>query len=139
VPRRYGLSREDAADITQLTFTILVQSMDTLPEDSRLGAWLVTVARRHTWRLLNRKRREGEAEEHSSSSEGPELLSNSGTEDLEHWELTEWLNYGLSVVDKHVGISCPPSTWSPSNQLTQRSPHAWAWPSVVWDPAGFVA
>jgi RNA polymerase sigma factor (sigma-70 family) len=100
VPRRYGLSREDAADITQLTFTILVQSMDTLPEDSRLGAWLVTVARRHTWRLLNRKRREVEAEEHSSSSEGPELLSNSGTKDLEHWELTECLNHGLSVVDK---------------------------------------
>ena len=100
MPRRYGLSREDAADITQLTFTILVQSMDTLPEDSRLGAWLVTVARRHTWRLLNRKRREGEAEEHGRSSEAPELLSNSGTEDLEHWELTEWLNHGLSVVDK---------------------------------------
>jgi RNA polymerase sigma factor (sigma-70 family) len=100
VPRRYGLSREDAADITQLTFTILVQSMDTLPEDSRLGAWLVTVARRHTWRLLNRKRREEEAEEHGRSSEAPELLSNSGTEDLEHWELTEWLNHGLSVVDK---------------------------------------
>jgi RNA polymerase sigma factor (sigma-70 family) len=100
VPRRYGLSREDAADITQLTFTILVQSMDTLPEDSRLGAWLVTVARRHTWRLLNRKRREEEAEEHGRSSEGPGLLSNSGTEDLEHWELTEWLNHGLSVVDK---------------------------------------
>jgi RNA polymerase sigma factor (sigma-70 family) len=100
VPRRYGLSREDAADITQLTFTILVQSMDTLPEDSRLGAWLVTVARRHTWRLLNRKRREEEAEEHGRSGEAPELLSNSGTEDLEHWELTEWLNHGLSVVDK---------------------------------------
>jgi RNA polymerase sigma factor (sigma-70 family) len=100
VPRRYGLSREDAADITQLTFTILVQSMDTLPEDSRLGAWLVTVARRHTWRLLNRKRREEEAEDHGRSSEAPELLSNSGTEDLEHWELTEWLNHGLSVVDK---------------------------------------
>src|SRR3712207_9005599 len=46
VPRRYGLSREDAADITQLTFTILFQSMDTLPEESTLGAWLTTVARR---------------------------------------------------------------------------------------------
>ena len=68
VPRRYGLSREDAADITQLTFTILFQSMDTLSEDSTLGAWLTTVARRHTWRRLDRKRRE-EAGWYGSSSE----------------------------------------------------------------------
>jgi len=100
VPRRYGLSREDAADITQLTFTILVQSMDTLPENSSLGAWLASVARRHTWGLLKRKRRE-EADEHGSSSEVPTtLLSTGGTEDLEHWELAEWLNHGLSLVSK---------------------------------------
>jgi RNA polymerase sigma factor (sigma-70 family) len=99
VPRRYGLSREDAADITQLTFTILVQSIDTLPEDSSLGAWLATVARRHTWRMLERKRRE-EAGESGSSSKDPALLSTSGTEDLEHWELAEWLNHGLSLVSK---------------------------------------
>ena len=99
VPRRYGLSREDAAHITQLTFTILVQSMGALPEDSSLGAWLASVARRHTWRLLERKRRE-EAGEHGSSSQGATLLSSSSTEDLEHWELTEWLNHGLSLVSK---------------------------------------
>jgi RNA polymerase sigma factor (sigma-70 family) len=99
VPRRYGLSREDAADITQFTFTILVQSMDMLPEDSNLGAWLASVARRHTWRLLNRKRRE-EAGEHGSSSQDVPLLSSSISEDLEHWELREWLNHGLSFVNK---------------------------------------
>jgi RNA polymerase sigma factor (sigma-70 family) len=98
VPRRYGLSREDAADITQLTFTILFQSMDTLSEDSTLGAWLTTVARRHTWRRLDRKRRE-EAGWYASSSE--KLLSaDTGTEDIERWELTEWLDYGLSLVGK---------------------------------------
>src|SRR5215211_8126106 len=99
VPRRYVLSREDAADISQLTFTMLVQSMDALPEDSSLGAWLVTVARRHTWRLLNRKRRE-EAGDHGSLSQDTTRLSNGGTEDLEHWELTEWLNHGLATVSK---------------------------------------
>jgi len=99
VPRRYGLSPEDAADITQLTFTILVQSMGTLPEDSNLGAWLASVARRHTWRLLNRRRRE-EAGEYGTSSEGATLLSSTSTEDLEHWELAEWLNHGLSLLGK---------------------------------------
>jgi len=98
VPRRYGLSREDAADITQLTFTILFQRMDTLSEDSTLGAWLTTVARRHTWRRLDRKRRE-EAGWYASSSEKI-LSADTGTEDIERWELTEWLDYGLSLVGK---------------------------------------
>src|ERR687892_616455 len=54
----YGLTTEDAADITQITFTILLQSLDTLPDELRLSGWLTTVARRHTWRLLARNRRE---------------------------------------------------------------------------------
>ena len=99
VPRRYGLSREDAADITQLTFTILLQSMDTLSEDSTLGAWLTTVARRHTWRLLDRKRRE-EAGWYGSSSESISMLANTDTDDVKRWELTEWLDHGLSLVSK---------------------------------------
>jgi RNA polymerase sigma factor (sigma-70 family) len=99
VPRKYGLSSEDAADITQLTFTILVQSIDELPEDSRLGAWLTTVARRHTWRLLDRKRRE-EAGGYGSSNESTSMLANTGTDDVERWELTEWLDHGLSLVGK---------------------------------------
>jgi len=99
VPRRYGLSREDSADITQLTFTILFQSIDTLSEDSTLGAWLTTVARRHTWRRLERKRRE-EAGWYRSSSENTLMLTNTGTEEIERWELTEWLDHGLSLVGK---------------------------------------
>jgi RNA polymerase sigma factor (sigma-70 family) len=97
IPRRYGLSREDADDITQLTFTILIQSIGKLPDDSNLGAWLATVARRHTWRLFNRSRREG-ASEYTDSSEATPLLPNSATEDMAQWELTEWLHHGLSLV-----------------------------------------
>jgi RNA polymerase sigma factor (sigma-70 family) len=99
VPRRYGLSREDAADITRLTFTILFQSIGSLSEDSTLGAWLTTVARRHTWRRLDRKRRE-EAGWYGSSSEKISMLADTATEDIERWELTEWLDYGLSLVGK---------------------------------------
>ncbi len=97
VPRRYGLSSEDAADITQLTFTILVQSMDTLPEDSSLGAWLTTVARRHTWRLLERKRRQG-VEKHGDPEESAPAAASADTNDQEHWELTEWLDHGLMMI-----------------------------------------
>ncbi len=100
VPRKYGLSADDAADITQLTFTILIQSIDELPEDSKLGGWLATVARRHTWRLLERNRRQGIGKhavlDENAASEGGDA------EALENWELGEWLNHGLSL----IGPSC---------------------------------
>jgi RNA polymerase sigma factor (sigma-70 family) len=99
VPRRYGLSSEDAADITQLTFTILVQSIDDLPEDSTLGAWLTTVARRHTWRLLQRNRREGIKKQTDPEESGK--IAGVDTDNIEHWELTEWLDHGLSLVGEH--------------------------------------
>jgi RNA polymerase sigma factor (sigma-70 family) len=98
VPRKYGLSTDDAADITQFTFTILVQSINKLPEDSKLGAWLTTVARRHTWRLLERNRRQGIGK-HAMLDEN---TAGSDTETIENWELGEWLNRGLSM----IGRSC---------------------------------
>lgn len=95
IPRSYGLSREDAADITQLTFTILVQSLDTLTEDSNLGAWLATVARRHTWRLMERGRRESTGRE-EDLAESATLFG--GEKPTERWELMDWLQQGLSKV-----------------------------------------
>jgi RNA polymerase sigma factor (sigma-70 family) len=97
VPRKYGLSPADAADITQLTFTILVQSIDAMPEDSTLGAWLTTVARRHTWRLLQRTRREN-ANKSKVQNESASALVSGDTENLEHWELTDWLDHGLLLI-----------------------------------------
>jgi RNA polymerase sigma factor (sigma-70 family) len=98
VPRKYGLSTDDAADVTQFTFTILVQSIDKLPEDSKLGGWLTTVARRHTWRLLERNRRQGIGK-HAVLDEN---TTGGDTETMENWELGEWLNHGLEM----IGRSC---------------------------------
>jgi RNA polymerase sigma factor (sigma-70 family) len=98
IPLNYGLSREDAADLTQLTFTILIQSIHSLDDDSRLGSWLATVARRHTWRLLERKRREGTGVERDLA-ENVTLLGKDD-ESIEHWELLEWLNQGLSLISE---------------------------------------
>jgi len=58
IPRAYGLGTADVDEIAQITFSILVQSLDRLRPDSRLAPWLSTVARRHTWRLLEARRRE---------------------------------------------------------------------------------
>jgi RNA polymerase sigma factor (sigma-70 family) len=98
IPLRYGLSRDDAADVAQITFTILIQSLDNLAEDSRLGPWLVTVARRHTWRLLERNRRESASEhlEVADVAESAVLLGKSDADSIEHWELSQWLDMALS-------------------------------------------
>ena len=98
IPLRYGLSRDDAADIAQITFTILIQSLDGLSEDSHLGPWLVTVARRHTWRLLERNRRESASERRESAdvAESAVLLGKSDADSIEHWELSQWLETALS-------------------------------------------
>lgn len=93
----YGLPVDDAADVTQITFTILLQNLDSLPDGIRLAPWLATVARRHTWRLLARNRREAVSPEEDLA--GNETLG--GTVDYsERWELAEWLHYGLSTLDE---------------------------------------
>jgi RNA polymerase sigma factor (sigma-70 family) len=93
----YGLTTDDAADVTQITFTILLQSLSTLPDESHLASWLATVARRHTWRLLARNHREPVQPDEDLA--GNESLG--GVIDhREHWELAEWLNYGLDTLDE---------------------------------------
>ena len=93
----YGLTTDDAADVTQITFTILLQTLNAMPDEVRLSSWLATVARRHTWRLLARNRRE-------SINPDEDLAGNEAlggiVDDQERWELTEWLNHGLSLLDE---------------------------------------
>jgi len=93
----YGLTTDDAADVTQITFTILLQNLNTLPDEMRLSAWLATVARRHTWRLLARNRRE--AVNPDEDLAGNETLGGI-VDNRERWELAEWLNHGLSLLDE---------------------------------------
>lgn len=58
VPRRAGLSEDQAADVFQFTFTRLYQTVDRLDQPERVQAWLVTTARRETLRLLSERQRE---------------------------------------------------------------------------------
>ena len=58
VALRNGLTREDAAEVTQLTFVALLDTIDRLRDEERLSYWLMTVARRQAWRLNRRHERE---------------------------------------------------------------------------------
>ncbi len=98
IPLHYGVSRDDAADVAQLTFTILMQSLDSLREDSHLGAWLTTVARRHTWRLFRRANREITGED-DDFTETASAVGKTDGDAIDRWEMTEWLDQGLSQLN----------------------------------------
>ena len=53
IPLRAGLDEDLAADIFQDVFTTLFQKLNDIEEPERIQAWLVTTARRKTWRLIS--------------------------------------------------------------------------------------
>ena len=59
IPRRAGLEDDDAADVFQEVFATLLQKLDQIEDPDRLHAWIVTTARRKTWRMLSHARRSG--------------------------------------------------------------------------------
>ena len=99
IARNTGLSPEDAADITQLTFGYLLQSLDGMTDEGNLRAWLATVAKRHSRRLLVRQLR------YQTSDIDDEIISEllpgqAQADGIERWELAEWLRSGLERIDE---------------------------------------
>lgn len=58
VALRNGVTREEAADITQMTFIALLESIAKLREEQRVASWLMSVSRRLAWRQRRRNERE---------------------------------------------------------------------------------
>ena len=56
IPRRAGLNQDQASDVFQDVFVTLLEKIDDINEPDRLHAWLVTAARRKTWRLVAKER-----------------------------------------------------------------------------------
>jgi RNA polymerase sigma factor (sigma-70 family) len=52
VPRRAGLSEEQAADVFQEVFLTLFQKMDEIEQPEKLRSWLVTTAKFKTWNIV---------------------------------------------------------------------------------------
>ena len=55
IPRRAGLDADQAADVFQEVFTTLFKKLDHIEDPTRLHAWLVTTARRKTWRAISKQ------------------------------------------------------------------------------------
>ena len=57
IPRRAGLDGDLASEIFQEVFTTLFEKIDEIDNPEKLKAWMVTTARRKTWRLIKRENR----------------------------------------------------------------------------------
>jgi RNA polymerase sigma factor (sigma-70 family) len=91
IPLSFGLTRDDAAEVTQATFAELVRSLDSLREPDRVQAWLGTVARRQTFRIIEHRRRLRE-----TAAEHLDVLSD---ETIEHRLAdVEWVTQGLARI-----------------------------------------
>lgn len=56
IARRAGLDEDQATDIFQRVFTILLERIDTIEQPAQIGAWFVATTRRESWRLRRRER-----------------------------------------------------------------------------------
>ena len=57
IPRRAGLDEDLAAEVFQRVFARLVQKIDTIEQPHRFSAWLTTLTRRETWRVIQQETR----------------------------------------------------------------------------------
>jgi RNA polymerase sigma factor (sigma-70 family) len=58
IPRRIGLDEDQTAEVFQRTFVKLLENLDRIEKPERIQAWLVTTAKRETWRMIRQGRSE---------------------------------------------------------------------------------
>lgn len=71
VARAHGLSEADAADVCQTTWLRLVEHIDGLRHPESVGSWLITAARRESYRVLRQLDREVPTEEVDEDEDRP--------------------------------------------------------------------
>ncbi len=75
IPRRAGLDDDQAADVFQEVFATLFQKLHDIEQPERLHSWLVTTARRKTWRVISKARASRYTVSDDESDSGEDLSS----------------------------------------------------------------
>lgn len=109
VPIRHGLSSAEAEDVGQEVFLALAQHLHQLDDPERLPGWLVTTARRLSWRAVQRRRQEqplaqADLADETEELTHPPLVSQlpSMAELLAGWSRQEALTNGMA----HLSQRC---------------------------------
>ncbi|MCX6522431.1 MAG: RNA polymerase sigma factor [Actinobacteria bacterium] len=110
IPLNLGLSPDDAADVTQASFAALLRAVDTIETPGRISAWLSTVAKRESIRIIERRARERSLGERTQgdvfSGDSGTGAIDSGTADVAADDDrvhqlaadVEWVHQGLQLV-----------------------------------------
>lgn len=70
IPRRAGLSEEQAADVFQIVFSRAYEHLNSISQPERIQAWLVTTAKRETLAILRQSQRTVSISIHDDDEEG---------------------------------------------------------------------
>lgn len=99
IPRRAGLDEFSSSDVFQNVFAGLVSRLDSIEQPERLKAWLVTAAKRETWRLISQRKTSGVSyDSHDGESrEIPEIEDRSPLPDEELLSLETQHNIRTAV------------------------------------------
>lgn len=102
IPIRGGLQSDAATEVFQGVFAKLVEKLDDIEEPSRIGAWLVTTARRETWRLARRARAERLSTEAATEDEVGEVPDGDilPEEQLLRMETQHLVRTGMAALDE---------------------------------------
>jgi RNA polymerase sigma factor (sigma-70 family) len=107
IPRRAGLSEDQAAEIFQDVFTTLFEKLNDIEEPDRLQAWLVTTTRRRTLRTISRmpaRLRSDSDDEETSSAESMRDESPLPDEQLLILEEQHRIRMAVSQLDERCQI-----------------------------------
>jgi RNA polymerase sigma factor (sigma-70 family) len=82
IPRRAGLDDDHAAEVFQEVFTTLFKKLNDIEDPARLHAWLVTTARRKTWKLKTKENSWQQFSQNDEQNDSIDELANIADEAL---------------------------------------------------------
>ena len=99
IPRKAGLDQERSAEVFQQVFAILVEHLDRIEQPDRIAAWLVTTARRETWRFSQQEPFTHPLGNDGSGTEPPYLASDDPLPDKIVQQLEEQNEIRLALAE----------------------------------------
>jgi RNA polymerase sigma factor (sigma-70 family) len=108
VALRAGLQHNDAADVFQSVFAVLLESLHALRDPQGLGAWLITTSKRTSWSMLRRQQREAPSGNWLTT---PAAATGRG-EDKPDWDEERWADQVLvREALERLGERCKRLLW----------------------------
>lgn len=99
IPRRLGLSEADAEDVFQNVFVALLRNLGRLRDQTRLSAWLITTARRESWRIGRASSRAESELDGAIVDDGPPPF-----DDVARWERDHTVRQALRRLDERCRV-----------------------------------